>query len=699
MQINKIEFKNFASYKDLTTIPVPLGITGIVGTINGATGKSNGSGKSKAVMSILFALFGSGTYDRTEEIWNDKMKPTEDGFVKIDFSLMGNNYTIERGKKAKGGTYLDVYENDKRCGDSVKDAQDYINRVIGRDEKLFMVSNFFSQGDLSSFIQVPSSQRREYLDPLLDLGIWRFAAKTSSKDYKQVSDDITKNQDTLSRVLDKLKQTNQEIATIEVQVNKYSIKEQEFRIKQAEYEKVKNLESTQNSIKEYEKLFSAVSTQMSNLVTRKTGLENNQEQIVKEASAKAQIIDDFSTFDLVTEKASINNNESEISKIRERTAEYEKLLNSTKSSIMFVDAELVRLEKSKKNLVAGLCDRCGKPVTTEDIKKHNDEILSEVDLKAKEKIAHEATFETTKSLLEQDNTIVRDIQGEIHGIQAGINNFNEKYLPAKVFMASADENINKIVEEIDKIAVDFSKLVDDRLLYETKLSELKAELPADLTVGVAELKQQIALLEKELTALNIQKGALQQLQQSVEEYNIECESLLAGLKEANERVSYLDTLGKAFKEIPSILFKKSIGAIEAYANEILQNILPRFKIKIYEDEEKKTRPLIIAFEVDGKYRNFKLLSGGQQSICAIAIRVAISRVIAQKAKVPLNFLVLDEVFGALDEHNREEVLKVLNSLTKYFTQILVITHTGEATLLPSIIHVFMNSDGNSYIGK
>ena len=156
-------------------------------------------------------------------------------------------------------------------------------------------------------------------------------------------------------------------------------------------------------------------------------------------------------------------------------------------------------------------------------------------------------------------------------------------------------------------------------------------------------------------------------------------------------------MNEAFKEIPTQILKDSVVDIEKYANEIIRAVFPKFKLKLFEDESKKNRPLIVAFEVDGKYRNYKLLSGGQQSICAIGLRIGFNRIISEKAKTSLNFLVLDEIFGSLDEVNRAEVMKLLGTLTSNFPQILVITHTEEVSAFPHTINVHMDSNGNSTI--
>ena len=48
--------------------------------------------------------------------------------------------------------------------------------------------------------------------------------------------------------------------------------------------------------------------------------------------------------------------------------------------------------------------------------------------------------------------------------------------------------------------------------------------------------------------------------------------------------------------------------------------------------------------------------------------------IAERAGQPLSLLVLDEIFGSLDDERRGSVLELLRSLRDRFPQVVLITH-------------------------
>jgi exonuclease SbcC len=69
-----------------------------------------------------------------------------------------------------------------------------------------------------------------------------------------------------------------------------------------------------------------------------------------------------------------------------------------------------------------------------------------------------------------------------------------------------------------------------------------------------------------------------------------------------------------------------------------------------------------------------VISGGEEDVVSLALRLAISQMIAERAGQPLSLLVLDEIFGSLDEERRAAVLELLRNLADRFPQVVLITH-------------------------
>lgn len=72
-----------------------------------------------------------------------------------------------------------------------------------------------------------------------------------------------------------------------------------------------------------------------------------------------------------------------------------------------------------------------------------------------------------------------------------------------------------------------------------------------------------------------------------------------------------------------------------------------------------------------------VVSGGTEDIAAIALRLAVSQLIAERAGQDLSLLVMDEPFGSLDATRRGNVLALLDRLRSVFRQVLIVSHVDE----------------------
>jgi exonuclease SbcC len=69
-----------------------------------------------------------------------------------------------------------------------------------------------------------------------------------------------------------------------------------------------------------------------------------------------------------------------------------------------------------------------------------------------------------------------------------------------------------------------------------------------------------------------------------------------------------------------------------------------------------------------------VISGGEEDLANLVLRLAISQMIADRAGQSFSLLILDEVFGSLDEARRGNVVELLRRLHDRFEQVIVITH-------------------------
>ena len=127
MIIKKIELTHIRSYKEKTTIELPVGRILFQGDI--------GSGKSTILSAIEFALFGLGDIDANHLLRIGESK----GSVFLEFESNGKTYHVFRSLLRKGNKISQeegfLYENGVKNSYSVGELKSRILDIIGINEK------------------------------------------------------------------------------------------------------------------------------------------------------------------------------------------------------------------------------------------------------------------------------------------------------------------------------------------------------------------------------------------------------------------------------------------------------------------------------------------------------------------------------------------------------------------------------------
>jgi DNA repair protein SbcC/Rad50 len=93
-----------------------------------------------------------------------------------------------------------------------------------------------------------------------------------------------------------------------------------------------------------------------------------------------------------------------------------------------------------------------------------------------------------------------------------------------------------------------------------------------------------------------------------------------------------------------------------------------------------------------------VLSGGEEDLANLVLRLAISQMIAERAGQSFSLLILDEVFGSLDEARRYNVVELLRGLHDRFEQVILITHIEPVREgLDRVISVSYDADQGSSV--
>ena len=152
----------------------------------------NGAGKSTILDALSFVLFGK-PFRKINKPQLINSITQKNCVVEIEFSIGTNEYKIIRGMKP---TVFEVYQNGNLLNQSaeMKDYQELLEKqIIKVNHKSFCQVVVLGSATFQPFMQLPSGQRREVIEDLLDLQI--FTTMNSL-----LKDKVTENNDKILQI-------------------------------------------------------------------------------------------------------------------------------------------------------------------------------------------------------------------------------------------------------------------------------------------------------------------------------------------------------------------------------------------------------------------------------------------------------------------------------------------------------------------
>ncbi len=215
-----------------------------------------------------------------------------------------------------------------------------------------------------------------------------------------------------------------------------------------------------------------------------------------------------------------------------------------------------------------------------------------------------------------------------------------------------------------------------------KLVELTAGSP-----NLDSLEREYYTMQEQVNKLLTEVGYARNQVDVLARQKVQKETRLEEKTFINHNIANLKILEKAFGKdgIPALLIEQSLPEIETHANEILDrlssgNMSVKFETqREFRDKKREDRKetLDILIRDAAGEREYELFSGGEAFRINFAIRLALSRVLSNRAGARLQTLVIDEGFGSQDSDGRQRLIEAINLVQSDFAKILVITHLEE----------------------
>ncbi len=226
--------------------------------------------------------------------------------------------------------------------------------------------------------------------------------------------------------------------------------------------------------------------------------------------------------------------------------------------------------------------------------------------------------------------------------------------------------------EIDRISAEIAKIPDtnDRIeSIELQLVERRHQLDTNLSI--------LGRLDQQLTQLENIKAQIRSQEQQLATYK--------------QQQKIYDELSKAFGKngLQALVIENILPQLEAESNQILSKLSNnQFHVQFITQKATKGSRVKKASIKTAKYidtldivigdangtRSYETYSGGEAFRINFSIRLALAKLLSQRAGTPLQMLIVDEGFGTQDREGCDRLIAAINAISADFACILTVTH-------------------------
>jgi len=668
ISLESITLQNFRCFEDVEVKFKDDMVAGIIGNYMKNNKRSNGSGKTTLLQAILWVLF--GIYKKGDTTIPDKRlvkRGAKEAMGAVVLNIDGKRVRVKREKNRKKSANLELAIDGINKSDRNADTQELIENLIGMDYKLFTNTVFFTEKGNDGFCAATPTVRKDYLRDLLQLDVWDDALDIVKEESSGIMDDLSTQEseyNVLKERLDgmKIEKLKKERDTASKAIDTIKVKEEALGNKISKLKVLRDNKSLiQERVEEIEEKIDGREILIKALKKKISGYKKNMEEITS------------------TPEKDINKLKIKIDKKRKDLKEKVEQMMILKGKGESIKEQIELLDQD-----GSTCSLCDHKLTETDKKKSL----------AKREKQLEKIREEYKSLKNNCQSLENDIDDLDKDLTFKVNeNENLQNFRDKV------EEVNK---EIDSSTKEIASLTKDLEKVQKKLKEAKSFDGKKLK----QLEQQESDLEEEHEQLSQDYGAANRSIKSYERDKKEITKRKKKLdvvrKEADRYSLLINILGK--NGVSSKIISMSLDEIEDYANEILLDIdNGEKKIEFRTDKEVgkgRKRSIrdtldIWIYDVTGEEGSYEEYSNGEGTTVNFAIRLALSKILAKRNNVWHGIIILDELFGPLDEFNKEQMIKVINHLRKHFNQVFVISHTDIKDAFDLIINIIKDGITNT----